>query len=149
VKTPFLAYYDCMIRITPEISLQENEISYDFVRASGPGGQHVNKVATAVQLRYDAKGLPPDVYKRLKSLAGKRFTSTGDILIQARRFKSQERNRQDALDRLVDLIRQAAQKPKKRRKTRPSLASRERTIAAKQHRSRLKRSRQRITNSDY
>jgi len=138
-----------MIRITPEISLQENEISYDFVRASGPGGQHVNKVATAVQLRYDAKGLPPDVYKRLKSLAGKRFTSTGDILIQARRFKSQERNRQDALDRLVDLIRQAAQKPKKRRKTRPSLASRERTIAAKQHRSRLKRSRQRITNSDY
>ncbi len=138
-----------MIRITPNITIHENEISFDFVRASGPGGQHVNKVATAVQLRYDAKGLPQDVHKRLKSLAGKRMSSSGEVLIQARRFKSQDRNRQDARDRLVALIRKAATKPKKRRKTKPTLASKERNLAAKQHRSRLKRSRQRVTNSDY
>ena len=138
-----------MIRISSQISIHENDISFDFVRASGPGGQHVNKVATAVQLRYDAKGLPPDVYKRLKSLAGKRMRASGEVLIQARRFKSQERNRQDAIDRLVALIRKAVTKPKKRRKTKPTLASKERTLAAKQHRSRLKKSRQRVTTSDY
>ncbi len=138
-----------MIRITPEISIQENDISCDFVRASGPGGQHVNKVATAVQLRYDPKDLPTDTYHRLKKLAGKRMTAKGEVIIQASRLKSQERNRQDALDRLVALIRKAAQKPKKRRKTRPTLASKKRTLATKQHRSRLKRTRQRVTNSDY
>jgi ribosome-associated protein len=138
-----------MIQVTPHITIHENEISFDFVRASGPGGQHVNKVATAVQLRYNAKGLPADVYKRLKSLAGKRMNASGEILIQARRFKSQERNRQDALDRLVALIRKAAQKPKKRRKTKPTLASKERTLAAKQHRSRIKQSRKRVSTSDY
>ena len=138
-----------MIRITPEIAIHESEISYDFVRASGPGGQHVNKVATAVQLRFDAKVLPENVYTLLKSLAGKRMTASGEVIFQARRFKSQERNRQDALDRLVALIRKAAQKPKKRRKTKPTLASRERTLATKQHRSRLKQSRKRVSNSDY
>jgi len=138
-----------MIQVTSHITIHANDISFDFVRASGPGGQHVNKVATAVQLRYHAKGLPPDVYKRLKSLAGKRLTTSGEVIIHASRFKSRERNRQDALDRLVDLIRKASQKPKQRRKTRPTLASKKRTLAAKQHRSHLKRTRQRVTNSDY
>jgi len=137
-----------MIPVTAHVSIHENDISYDFVRASGPGGQHVNKVATAVQLRYNAKGLPAHVYKRLKSLAGKRMNASGDVLIQARRFKSQERNRQDALDRLIALIRKAAQKPKSRRKTRPTLASKERTLATKQHRGRLKKLRQRVDPSD-
>ena len=138
-----------MIRITPEITIQESEISYDFVRASGPGGQHVNKVATAVQLRFHAIGLPPSVHARLKSLAGKRMTESGELIIRASRFKSQERNRQDALNRLVDLISRAAQKPKRRRKTRPTLASKKRTLAAKQHRSRLKQSRQRVSTTDF
>ena len=138
-----------MIQVTPHITIHENDISFDFVRASGPGGQHVNKVATAVQLRYDAKGLPAHVYKRLKSLDGKRMNTSGEVLIRARRFKSQERNRQDALDRLAALIRNAAKKPKKRRKTKPTLASKERTLAAKQHRSRIKQTRKRVSTSDY
>ncbi len=138
-----------MIRITPEISIQKNNICYEFVRASGPGGQHVNKVATAVLLRYNANELPAFIQTRLKKLAGKRMIASGEIIIQASRFKSQERNRQDALDRLVNLIRKAAQKPKSRRKTRPTLASKERTLATKQHRSRLKRTRQRVSTTDY
>ena len=138
-----------MIQITPTITIQENDISYDFVGASGPGGQHVNKVATAVQLRYNAKRLPQNVYARLKPIAGKRMTTSGEVVIQANRFKSQARNRQDALERLVTLIRKAAQKPKQRRKTKPTLASKERTLAAKLHRSRLKRSRQRVSSTDY
>jgi len=137
-----------MIQITPDITIHENEISYDFVRASGPGGQHVNKVATAVQLRYDPKGLPANVCARLKTLAGKRMTAAGIVIIQASRFKSQERNRQDARERLAALVAKATQKPKYRRKTRPTLASKARTLAAKQHRSRLKRSRQRILTTD-
>jgi ribosome-associated protein len=140
-----------MIQITPDIEINENDIIYEFVRSSGPGGQHVNKVATAVQLRFDAKRagtIPPAVYTRLKALAGKRMTEDGVIIIQAQRFRSQERNRQDALERLVKLVRKAAEKPKSRKKTRPTRASIERTIAAKRHRGRLKQTRQRVSKNE-
>lgn len=137
-----------MTQIAPDIEIDENDIAYEFVRSSGPGGQHVNKVATAVQLRFDAKQagtIPSAVYTRLKALAGKRMTEDGVIIIQAQRFRSQERNRQDALERLVALIRKATQKPKHRKPTKPTRASKERTLAAKKHRSRLKQTRQRVS----
>jgi ribosome-associated protein len=133
-----------MIEITPEILINENEIHFDFVRSSGPGGQHVNKVSTAVHLRWDARKLRTvsnEVYLRLKKEAGKRLSADGILIIQASRFRSQDRNRQDALDRLVTLIRKAAEKPKHRRKTRPTKASKERKLAEKKHRSRIKEKR--------
>ena len=141
-----------MIQVTPDIQIHENHMTFDFIRASGPGGQHVNKVSTAVQLRFDARqseGLSPEVYYRLKKLAGKRLTEEGVLIIQARRFRSQEKNRQDALDRLVALIRKAAEKPKPRKKTKPTRASKERKLAAKQLRGRLKKTRQRVSRTDY
>lgn len=140
-----------MIQISPDIEINENDITYEFVRSSGPGGQHVNKVATAVQLRFDAKHadtIPLAVYIRLKKLAGKRMTEEGVLIIQAQRFRSQERNRQDALERLVKLVRKAAQRPKPRKKTKPTKASIERTMAAKRHRGRLKQTRQRVTKTE-
>ena len=133
-----------MIPVTPEIALDEAEIHFHFVRGSGPGGQNVNKVATAAQLRFDAAGspcLPDDVRQRLMRLAGRRLTDKGVIVIDARRFRTQERNRQDALDRLVGLIRHAAAPPKRRRKTKPSPASRQRRLEDKRRRAELKRSR--------
>ena len=131
-----------MIQITETISIKENEIQEEFVLASGPGGQNVNKVATAVKLRFDAAhspSLPEDVRERLIRLAGKRLTEEGVIVIDARRFRSQDRNRQDARERLAALIRKAAQRPKPRRKTRPTPASIERRLEDKHRRSQIKR----------
>jgi len=115
-----------MIHITRTITIDEREIQEYFVRASGPGGQNFNKVATAVQLRFDvanSHSLPEEVRKRLISLAGNRIAEDGTLIIDARRFRTQGRNREDATDRLVELIRNAAQRPKIRRKTRPTLTA--------------------------
>jgi ribosome-associated protein len=132
-----------MIQITPTIAIDERAISESFIRASGPGGQNVNKVATAVQLRFDAalSGLPDDVVGRLRSLAGRRFTQQGDMLITAQRYRTQERNRQAALDTLIALIQRAALPPVPRVATRPTLASKRRRLQTKAHRARVKQSR--------
>jgi len=131
-----------MIRITQDITLREAELKLDFIRSSGPGGQNVNKVATAVQLRFDAlrsTSLPEDTRRRLVRIAGKRVSKEGILLIDARRFRTQERNRQDAVERLIQWIRRAAEKPKNRIKTRPTLSSRQRRLEGKRQRSDTKR----------
>jgi len=131
-----------MIQITPAIAISESEISEEFIRASGPGGQNVNKVASAVQLRFNvaqSPSLPAGVRERLSRLAGKRLNADGVLIIEARRYRTQAQNRKDALDRLIALIRQAAQPPKTRIKTKPSRASRERRLEAKRQRSTIKR----------
>jgi ribosome-associated protein len=133
-----------MIQITPTITIDESEIQEHFVRASGPGGQNVNKVATTVQLRFDvanSRSLPDEVRKRLISLAGNRITEDGVLIIDARRFRTQGRNREDAIDRLVELIRSAAQIPKYRRQTRPTLASKTRRLETKRRDAGIKRAR--------
>jgi ribosome-associated protein len=130
-----------MIRITDRISINEQELEERFVRASGPGGQNVNKLSTAVQLRFDARhspSLPGDVRMRLERLAGKRLTRDGVIVIIAQRHRTQERNRQDALDRLVELIQRAAVAPIPRRKTKPTRGSRERRLEHKKQRGKVK-----------
>jgi ribosome-associated protein len=131
-----------MIPVTAQISIDDREIAETFVRASGPGGQNVNKLATAVQLRFDARHSPslrPDVRARLERLAGSRLTRDGVVVIIAQRHRTQARNRQDALDRLIDLIRQAAIAPIKRRPTKPTAGSRERRIEGKKRRAGIKR----------
>jgi ribosome-associated protein len=131
-----------MIRINDAIAIDEDEIAERFIRASGPGGQNVNKLATAVQLRFDARrspSLPNDVSVRLQRLAGSRLTRDGVLVITAQRYRTQERNRADALARLVELIRQAAVAPRTRRPTAPSQASRARRLQSKQRRSVIKR----------
>ena len=133
-----------MIPIGDGLTLDERELEESFIRASGPGGQNVNKVASAVQLRFDlrrSRSLPEPVRLRLARLAGRRLSQDGVLVITAQRFRSQDRNRQDALDRLVALIRRAAEPPRPRRPTRPSAAARERRLAAKSRRARLKRER--------
>ncbi len=135
---------------SPAMVINEKEIRLEFIRASGPGGQHVNKVATAVLLRFDVRRSPSlteETKKRLVRLAGKRMTTDGILLIKADRYRTQERNRQDAISRLTQLIRQASRKPKHRVKTRPSAASRERRLAGKLHRSRKKQMRRSVTHN--
>ncbi len=130
-----------MIRITDHISIVEDELEERFIRASGPGGQNVNKLNTAVQLRFDVRHSPAlrdDVRARLTRLAGQRLTNDGVLVITAQRHRTQERNRQDALDRLIELIRRAAIAPKPRRPTKPTKGSKERRLQGKKQRSTIK-----------
>ncbi len=140
-----------MIRVNQNIALDENEIQEDFVRSSGPGGQNVNRVATAVQLRFDivnSASLPEDVRRRLLRLGGSRVTRDGILIIDARRFRTQEKNRQDARQRLIELVKKAAEKPKHRHKTKPTSASKRRRLAEKRRRSRIKQQRQSVDTAE-
>ena len=131
-----------MIYITQEISIDENELKFDFIRSSGPGGQNINKVSTAVQLRFNinqSTSLPEDVKKRLTALAGSRLSEKGGIIIEAKRFRSQTKNREDAIQRLVVLIKHAAQKPKVRKKTKPSVSASAARVSTKKKRGAIKK----------
>lgn len=140
-----------MLRVTPTIAIDERELSISFVRAGGPGGQHVNKVATAVQLRFDAAASPSltaPVVARLRRLAGRRMTDDGVLVLTARRTRSQERNRAEVIERLVELVRMAARAPRTRRATKPSHASRLRRIETKRRRSFVKQKRRVVREID-
>ena len=140
-----------MIPITDRISLQDDELEFRFFRAGGPGGQNVNKVSTAVQMRFDARASPSlaaDVRARLQRLAGSRLTQDGVIVITAQRFRSQERNRADAIERLAELITQAAHRPTVRRPTKPTKASKVRRLDGKTRRATVKSARGKPTADD-
>ncbi len=139
-----------MLRVTPTIAIPEEEISERFVRASGPGGQNVNKVATAVELCFDvgASSLPEDVKARLSSLAGKRLSAEGVLRIDGRAHRTQARNRADARERLAELVRRAAVRPKRRRRTRPTEAARERRLDEKTRRGRVKAARRDVRGEE-
>ncbi|MGC1563864.1 MAG: alternative ribosome rescue aminoacyl-tRNA hydrolase ArfB [Bradyrhizobium sp.] len=129
-----------MLRINRDLSINENDLDISFVRASGPGGQNVNKLSTAVQLRLDTRriALPADAQARLVRLAGQRMTKDGVIVVHAQRFRTQERNRMDAIDRLIELLREAMTRPVPRRPTRPTLGSKQRRLEGKKRRSDIK-----------
>jgi ribosome-associated protein len=132
-----------MFRVTRSITIDESDIDISFVRASGPGGQNVNKLSTAAQLRFDVSriDLAPDVLTRLRGLAGQRMTKDGVIVIHAQRFRTQERNRADAIDRLLELLREASVRPTPRRATKPTLGSKKRRLEGKKRRSDIKANR--------
>lgn len=135
-----------MITVTRNIRIPDGEIRFTFIRSAGPGGQNVNKLSTAVQLRFDVEGspsLPERVKRRLALFAGSRLTSGGELLIEARRFRTRERNRRDALDRLTALIRKAAHRPKTRRPTKPSKAAKRARLESKLRRGKTKELRRR------
>ena len=143
--------YRNMIRVTDDIALDENELHLEFVRASGPGGQNVNKVSSAVQLRFNISQsdcLTPEIKERLIKAAGRKVNADGVLVIHAHRFRSQEQNRADAIHRLVALIQKAAVAPKIRRKTKPSAGARERRLKNKHQRSKVKQSRKSVHASD-
>jgi ribosome-associated protein len=140
-----------MVHIIGTLYINENEILLDFIRGSGPGGQNVNKVASAVQLRFDvakSASLTDEIRQKLFSQARKQVTKDGVLIIEARRFRSQEANRQDAIERLVKLIRRATQEPKIRRNTKPTRASKTRRLDAKHHRARTKQLRRPVPGAD-
>ena len=141
-----------MIKITPQIELDENELQEEFIRSSGPGGQNVNKVSTAVHLRFDVKNspsLPEKVRHRLVRLAGNRMTKEGVLVIKSERHRTREQNRRDAFNRLADLIIEASKVPKYRIRTKPSLTARRRRMDEKRKRGQTKKQRQRVYRSDY
>ena len=132
------------IAVNERLYILKDDLSEDFIRASGPGGQNVNKVSTAVQLRFNLAGnetLPQDVKSRAARLAGSRLTLNGEILLQADRFRTRERNREDALERLLELLRKATEKPKPRKATKPTLGSKKRRLDAKKQRGQIKKMR--------
>jgi ribosome-associated protein len=136
-----------MIYITENISISENELQEDFVRASGPGGQNVNKVSTVVQLRFDvvnSPSLPEDVKNRLKKLAGSKMTDNGILIIDSREYRTQNRNRAGALNRLMELVKKASEKPKRRIKTKPTKGAKEKRLQVKKQRSAVKTLRKRV-----
>jgi ribosome-associated protein len=140
-----------MLQITDTIAISEDELEESFIRSPGPGGQNVNKVESAVQLRFDAAhslNLPQAVFARLRGLAGRRMTNDGVVVITARRFRAQERNRKDARDRLVELIRDAATPPRHRRPTRPSRGVKQRRLEAKKKRAAIKKGRGKVGPGD-
>lgn len=139
-----------MLRITRNIAIDEKDVEISFIRASGPGGQNVNKLSTAAQLRYDTRrlALDSDIAARLVRLAGQRLTKDGVIVIHAQRFRTQERNRADATDRLIELLREAAIRPTPRRATKPTLGSKQRRLESKKRRGDVKARRGRTSSED-